>query len=247
MRTMMMMYRALLCVLALLSWSSTALATDCVALAVSRLGSAAQVDADAVLRFAATVDRGGPVGNGLLAALDARPADGAQRVRQILGLFDAAAARTQFDRLSQVAHVGRDGGFGDVVVNLAKSEPSARGAEAVLEWATLRMNPGDVARFEFAVPGSTRIADLVDRAGNLLEFKNLRWESYNAFTVRAEFTDALTQTREFILFAQGSGTTASLIFKQPIPDAFRGIYDDLAEQLLGDLANSPAFRVVEGF
>lgn len=243
----MTMRRALLCLLALLSWSSTALAADCVAVVVSRLGSAAQADADAVLRFAATVDRGSPIGNGLLAALDARPADGAQRVRQILGLFDEAAARVQFDRLSQVAHVGRDGGLGDVVVNLAKSEPSARGAEAVLEWATVRMSPNDVARFEFAVPGSTRVADLADRAGNLLEFKNLRWESYNAFTVRQEFADALTQTKEFILFAQGNGTTASLIFKQPIPDAFRAIYDDMAQQILGDLANSPAFRVIEGF
>jgi len=222
-------------------------AADCIALVVARLGRAPVADADVVVRFAAGVEKGSPAGDGLIAAIDSRRDDGITRVRDIIVLFDEPAARVQFERLSLVAHVGTDRGLGDLVVNLGKAEPSARGAEAVLEWATTRMDPSAVSRFEFRPPGATHVADMLDTSGNLLEFKNLRWDRYNGFTVRAEFRDGLEQMRDFIQYAEANGTTASFIFKRPIPAEFRTTFDELSLEILGDLRNSTQYVVVEGF
>jgi hypothetical protein len=234
------MRRSLNLALALLLLSVSANAADCVAGVLSRLAKGASDDIDRVLKFAAGVEEGSPASRGLFAALEARKtaADGALRVRQILDNFPTVGEAV-FGQLAQVTHARR---LDEFVVNLAKSDTDALGASATLYFVTRRMNPADILEFEARIPGSTRIADVRDRLGNLIESKANNWDSLPEFLGDSAFGSILAQVTEFQAAAASEGKLFTLVFSNSVPAQHRAAFD----RVLGAFVTLPNVRFVDG-
>jgi hypothetical protein len=206
------------------------------------MGRAAPQDFDAVVGFAAGIERGSPAADGLLAALDSRKTvgDGALRARQILEFFPDSA-KGVFEQLSKIAHVGEQGGLGRFVVKLGQSQTDAQGAAAVLRYVTTRMNPSQVVQLEVTISG--KIVDVIDDSGNLLEFKSLNLETYPEFLARREFEDIRDQGFVFQEFAASQGKTLTLVMENQVPAQWQGLFTDI----VGPLLARPGVSFVDGF
>jgi len=213
-----------------------ATAGDCLALLTQKIvKQMATADADKVFRIAAS---GGQASDGLAAALRARPDDAGVHLTNILFYFDEAVAKQTFEQISLVKHAG---GLDELVVNLGRSQGDAATSSALLRYVTTKMSPTDVARFEF--PVGARVADVLDTAGNLMEFKALDWSRYNSFTLRFELLKVRDQAVVFQQYAAANGKTLTLLFDQPCPPALQQTFTDI----LGPLTSQPNVSVVMGY
>ncbi len=218
-------------------------ASDCVAKVVAGLGRAAPADVDVIVKFASSLEDSASAGEGLIAALSARQSigDQAARVREVLFYFPAGEGRAVFEQLQKVAHVGEQGGLGDLVVNLGKSQSDAIGSAATLRYATTKMDPSKVARFEVTVPGGR--VDMVDDAGDFFEFKSLDLSIYGDFVARIELGKIKNQSLLFQQAAAEGGKVLTLAFERSVPPAYQALFDEV----LGPLIALPNVRFVNGF
>jgi hypothetical protein len=207
---------------------------DCLALLTAQVVKSLGDQATAVFRLASS---DGPVSEGLAAALRSRQ-DGAVRVRQILDYFGEATSADIFGLLNQVKAVP---GLSDLVVNLGKQTNDAIGAAATLRYVTTQMDPAQLARFEFPVPGA--IADAVDKSGNLFEFKALNLEEYPEFLVKQEFEDTRSQVELFEAYVQGTGKSVTLAFQNAIPASHKALFDSY----FGEMLSRGTVKFVDGF
>ena len=229
--------RAAVIVVILFSWLTSfplVGANDCLALLTANVVKTLGNQAAPVFRIASN---DGPVSAGLAAALRSRE-DGPFRVKQILDNFGEDTAKDIFGLLDRVKDVPR---FGDFVVNLAKQDLDAKGAAATLRWATSRMDRTQIGQFEFPVPSA--VADLLDAAGNLLEFKSLSLETYSDFVAKIELEKVRNQLLHFEAYARDAGKTVTLVFENPVPAAHKALFDSL----FGEILNRGTVTFVNGF
>jgi hypothetical protein len=199
---------------------------DCLALLTAQVVKSLGDQATAVFRLASS---DGPVSEGQA---------GAVRVRQILDYFGEATSADIFGLLNQVKAVP---GLSDLVVNLGKQTNDAIGAAATLRYVTTQMDPAQLARFEFPVPGA--IADAVDKSGNLFEFKALNLEEYPEFLVKQEFEDTRSQVELFEAYVQGTGKSVTLAFQNAIPASHKALFDSY----FGEMLSRGTVKFVDGF
>jgi hypothetical protein len=192
-------------------------------------------NADIAFRIAG---QGGQASDGLAAVLRARPDDAGVRIKQIVDYFGESVGKQAFEQLSLVRHVE---GFDQLVVNLAKQDLDAQGAEAVLRWATTKMAIPDVRRFEFPIEGA--VADLLDAGGNLLEFKALNLSGYDQFIAEIELAKIRKQGEIFQRYAASSGTQFTLVFENAVPAEYQALFN----KELGSLLSQPNVHFVNGF
>lgn len=218
MRNRQVVKRTLLVLLAIVASVGILQGQDCIALLSAQVVEQLGRNSDDVFRIAAG---GSKASEGLAAVLRSREDfnDAGIRVRDILYFFSDSADEV-FEQISIVKGVD---GLGDLAIELGKSQSAAQGAAAGLRWATTRMNPSDIARFEFSVP--PKRVDILDSAGNLLEFKSLNFANYNDFILKREFEEIFDQATVFHNYVKANGKQLSLAFENPVPANFVELFN----------------------
>jgi hypothetical protein len=203
-------------------------AEDCVALVVARLGRATPGDADAVVRFAATIDRGSLAHDGLFAALSIGGDEGPSLVRNVLEVFPNG--RPQFERLARVRDVP------NVEKELAAlgsgAANQAKGAASEIRYATDVLGPENVGQFQLEIPGGE--PDVLDKLGNLHEVKYREWTSDTPPFLMASDLDGILQQADIAQrYAAATGKAYTLAFEVPVPSDYQQLFQTIFSEFMG--------------